>query len=214
MAQILNKIVQSSTPPKNKYDLWLDGTVLRFFKEDTWVPVGAENIGVILTVERHKDFKSLVKLNYSKNQLLVFKQLSIPLFIKDFDDSIIPIQFSQIKYSDSRIYDTIEWSRHLNGETDKIRVCSITLIGDKNPEIWLAFLEDTKSLQEALQSGENIKTINGKSILGAGDLEVTAKVIVDSSLNLYSDNPISNKAITAEINEIKKSIKWNEYNIE
>ena len=214
MAQILNKIVQSSTPPKNKYDLWLDGTVLRFFKEDTWVPVGAENIGVILTVERHKDFKSLVKLNYSKNQLLVFKQLSIPLFIKDFDDSIIPIQFSQIKYSDSRIYDTIEWSRHLNGETDKIRVCSITLIGDKNPEIWLAFLEDTKSLQEALQSGENIKTINGKSILGAGNLEVTAKVIVDSSLNLNSDNPISNKAITAEINEIKKSIKWNEYNIE
>lgn len=214
MATILNKIVQSSTPPRNKYDLWLDGTALRFFKEDTWVPIGAENIGVILTVERHTDFKSLVKLNYSKNQLLAFKQLSIPLFIKDFDDSIIPIQFSQLKYSDSRIYDTIEWSRHLNGETDKIRVCSITLLGDENPEIWLAFLEDTKTLQETLQSGQNIKTINGKSILGEGDLEVTAKVIVDSSLDLKSDNPISNKAITAEINEIKKSIKWNEYNIE
>lgn len=214
MATILNKIVQSSTPPRNKYDLWLDGTVLRFCKENVWVPIGSNDIRIVLNMEQHKDAKFLVKLNYSKNQLLTFRQHEIPLFIKDFDGSILPIQFSQLVYSDGIKYDTIEFFRHVNGNSDQVRVCSITLLGDDNSDIWLAFVEDIKTLQEALESGKNIKTINGKSILGEGDLQVTAKVIVDSELNIESDNPISNKAITAEINEIKKSIRWNNINNE
>ena len=73
--------------------------------------------------------------------------------------------------------------------------------------------KEEKELQKNLESGINIKTINGYNILGEGNLEVTAKVIVDSELNIESDNPISNKAVTAEINEIKRSIKWNDVTI-
>lgn len=214
MATILNKIVQSSTPPRNKYDLWLDGTILRFCKENVWVPIGSNDVRIVLNMEQNKELKFLVKLNYSKDQLLTFRQYDIPLFIKDFDGSILPIQFSQLVYSDGIKYDTIEFFRHVNGNADQVRVCSITLLGDDNPDVWLAFVENIKTLQEVLESGQNIKTINGKSILGEGDLQVTAKVIVDSELSIESDNPISNKAITAEINEIKKSIRWNNINNE
>lgn len=213
MATILNKIVQSSTPPRNKYDLWLDGTTLRFFKENTWIPIGAQDVGVIVTIKKNDKFDNLVMLNYSKDQLLLFNQSNIPLFIKDLDGNLVQIYFGKIELSDDRDYTTIEWSRHIDGDPAKIIVYQVILLGEDNPDIWLLLKKEEKELQKNLESGVNIKTINGYNILGEGNLEVTAKVIVDSELNLKSDNPISNKAVTAEINEIKKSIKWNDVTI-
>lgn len=213
MATILNKIVQSSTPPRNKTDLWLDGTTLRFFKENTWIPIGAQDVGVIVTMKKHDKLNSIVMLNYSKDQLLLFNQSNIPLFIKDLDGNLVQIYFGKTKLSDGKEYTTIEWSRHVDGDPARIIAYQVILLGEDNPDIWLIFKKEERELQKNLESGINIKTINGDTILGEGDLEVKAKVIVDSELNLKSDNPISNKAVTAEINEIKKSIKWNDVTI-
>lgn len=60
--------------------------------------------------------------------------------------------------------------------------------------------------QDTLISGENIKTINGQSILGNGDIEITGNVTVDSELSTSSNNPVQNKIITNAINEINATI--------
>ena len=49
--------------------------------------------------------------------------------------------------------------------------------------------------QDTLVSGTNIKTINGESILGDGDIQVAPEITVDSSVSDTSTNPIQNKAI-------------------
>lgn len=55
--------------------------------------------------------------------------------------------------------------------------------------------------QATLVSGTNIKTINGNSILGEGNLviESGSQITVDSALSTSSTNPVQNKVITAAL---------------
>lgn len=57
---------------------------------------------------------------------------------------------------------------------------------------------DTKlsGKQDTLVSGSNIKTINGKTILGRGNLNIIDDYIVDSELSTTSEYPVQNKVIT------------------
>lgn len=56
--------------------------------------------------------------------------------------------------------------------------------------------------QATLVSGTNIKTINGNSILGEGNLiiESGSQITVDSALSTTSENPVQNKVITGALN--------------
>lgn len=56
--------------------------------------------------------------------------------------------------------------------------------------------------QATLVSGTNIKTINGNSILGEGNLviESGSQITVDSELSTTSTNPVQNKVITGALN--------------
>lgn len=57
-------------------------------------------------------------------------------------------------------------------------------------------------LQEKLTSGTNIKTINGASLLGSGDITVTGSgegITVDAELSSTSTNPVQNKIVKAAI---------------
>lgn len=59
--------------------------------------------------------------------------------------------------------------------------------------------------QETLVSGENIKKINGESILGSGELKITGSgpgstIVIDGEMSLESENPVQNKAITRVLN--------------
>ena len=59
------------------------------------------------------------------------------------------------------------------------------------------------SKQDALVSGTNIKTVNGESILGAGDITIGgSSVEVDDTLSTTSENPVQNKVITKRLNSI------------
>lgn len=51
--------------------------------------------------------------------------------------------------------------------------------------------------QDNLVSGSNIKTINGYSILGSGD--ITVRLTADSEMSNTSINPVQNKVITKEL---------------
>ena len=58
--------------------------------------------------------------------------------------------------------------------------------------------------QDKLTSGSNIKTINGQSILGSGNITIEggSTIAVDSALSETSTNPVQNKVITEQINGI------------
>lgn len=55
--------------------------------------------------------------------------------------------------------------------------------------------------QATLVSGTNIKTINGNSILGEGNLviESGSQITVDDAMSSSSENPVQNKVITAAL---------------
>lgn len=61
--------------------------------------------------------------------------------------------------------------------------------------------------QDALVSGVNIKTINGQSLLGAGDIIIQGgggsggTIVVDEELSSTSPNPVENRAITKALND-------------
>lgn len=58
------------------------------------------------------------------------------------------------------------------------------------------------SKQDTLVSGQNIKTINGQTLLGEGNIEIQGggTITVDSELSTTSENPVQNKVITNAIN--------------
>lgn len=60
------------------------------------------------------------------------------------------------------------------------------------------------SAQESLVSGTNIKTINGQSILGSGNLEIGgggggSSITVDTEMSSSSTNPVQNRVITSAL---------------
>lgn len=58
------------------------------------------------------------------------------------------------------------------------------------------------SKQPTLVSGVNIKTINGTSILGSGDITIDIpEVTVDTALSNTSENPVQNKIVKAELDK-------------
>ena len=57
------------------------------------------------------------------------------------------------------------------------------------------------SKQDTLVSGQNIKTINGQSVIGEGNIDITEGGTIDSELSTDSQNPVQNKVITNALNE-------------
>lgn len=56
------------------------------------------------------------------------------------------------------------------------------------------------SKQDRLTSGTNIKTINNQSLLGSGNIEISApSITIDASMSDTSTNPVQNKVIKAYI---------------
>lgn len=58
------------------------------------------------------------------------------------------------------------------------------------------------SKQDTLVSGQNIKTINGQSVIGEGNIDITGggTITVDAELSETSENPVQNKVITNALN--------------
>lgn len=68
---------------------------------------------------------------------------------------------------------------------------------------------DLSSKQDVLVSGQNIKTINGNSLLGSGNLQIQVEgpsITVDDTLSTTSTNPVQNKVITEKINTKQDSL--------
>lgn len=62
------------------------------------------------------------------------------------------------------------------------------------------------SKQDTLVSGTNIKTINGNSLLGAGDITIQAGGTVDTAMSDTSTNAVQNKVIKKYIDDLVGNI--------
>lgn len=69
-------------------------------------------------------------------------------------------------------------------------------------EATYATKQQVANKQDQLVSGTNIKTVNGQSLLGEGNIEIQGggTITVDSELSTTSENPVQNKVITNAIN--------------
>lgn len=108
------------------------------------------------------------------------------------------------------VYNKTEIDTALNGKQGKLSVSyPLTLDTQNNlslaPEGY-ATKEELATKQDSLVSGHNIKTINGQSVLGQGNIEISGGGTVDSELSETSENPVQNKVITTALNGKQDSL--------
>ena len=82
----------------------------------------------------------------------------------------------------------------VNGQTGEIAITADSLNVYNKTEIDSAL----NGKQDSLVSGTNIKTINGNSILGEGNIEITGGT-VDTTMSDTSENAVQNKVIKAYV---------------
>lgn len=61
--------------------------------------------------------------------------------------------------------------------------------------------------QDILTSGTTIKTINGETLLGAGNISISASGIIDDALSATSTNPVQNKVVNSALSAKQDTIK-------
>lgn len=86
---------------------------------------------------------------------------------------------------------------------NNLNTTSKDLIGAINEVNTLA-----KNKQDKLTSGTNIKTINNQSLLGSGNIEISApSITVDTTMSDTSTNPAQNKVIKAYIDGLVGNVE-------
>lgn len=86
---------------------------------------------------------------------------------------------------------------------NNLNTTSKNLIGAINEVNTLA-----KNKQDKLTSGTNIKTINNQSLLGSGNINISApSITVDTTMSDTSTNPVQNKAIKAYIDGLVGNVE-------
>ena len=70
----------------------------------------------------------------------------------------------------------------------------------------LATKQEIAGKQDTLVSGTNIKTINGNSVLGAGDIVIQAGGTIDTAMSDTSENAVQNKVIKKYIDDLVGNI--------
>ena len=79
----------------------------------------------------------------------------------------------------------------VNGQTGEVVITADSLNVYNKTEIDTAL----EGKQNSLVSGTNIKTINGQSVLGQGDIEISGGGTVDTTMSDTSENAVQNKVI-------------------
>lgn len=112
------------------------------------------------------------------------------------------LSFSKTGGFDVIIGGTGDTQRKINLSIDTDIIATKEDLADYQPVGDYATKTELASKQDTLVSGTNIKTVNGQSLLGEGNIEIQGggTITVDSELSTTSENPVQNKVITNAIN--------------
>lgn len=112
------------------------------------------------------------------------------------------LSFSKTSGFDVVIGGVGDTQRSINLSIDTDIIATKEDLADYQPVGDYATKTELASKQDTLVSGTNIKTINGQTLLGEGNIEIQGggTITVDSELSTTSENPVQNKVITNAIN--------------
>lgn len=112
------------------------------------------------------------------------------------------LSFSKTSGFDVIIGGVGDTQRKINLSIDTDIIATKEDLADYQPVGDYATKTELASKQDTLVSGTNIKTINGQTLLGEGNIEIQGggTITVDSELSTTSENPVQNKVITNAIN--------------
>lgn len=112
------------------------------------------------------------------------------------------LSFSKTGGFDVTIGGVGDTQRSINLSIDTDIIATKEDLADYQPVGDYATKTELASKQDTLVSGTNIKTINGQTLLGEGNIEIQGggTITVDSELSTTSENPVQNKVITNAIN--------------
>ena len=203
-----------------KIDLLIDGDVYFNNAQDNMVSILStlnDKLGKTETANSSKTLEGLVRLDYEGNE---DKFTWLPQVIQDeitagtskvifgldrHDDKVVGALPSDGRGSMVFVERTFEVER--NGKTVTDTKIELLIDGDiyvYDGEKSISLLGALDGKQEALVSGENIKTINGQSLLGSGDIQVQggsgSNITVDGVLSTTSENAVQNKVVTEALN--------------
>jgi hypothetical protein len=97
------------------------------------------------------------------------------------------------------------WKRLLGMMSDRIDSAQSAANNAQRTAVLIAseISSELSNKQDKLYSGSNIKTINGSSLLGSGNLEIksSSDITVDAQMSASSTNPVQNKVVKAYVDE-------------
>lgn len=97
---------------------------------------------------------------------------------------------------------TVEEAINSIPEAEQITVDSQMSETSANPVQNKVLTAEFKKKQDTLVSGTNIKTVNGESILGSGNISISVPT-VDAAFSSTSTNAVQNKVVKAAIDELQ-----------
>ena len=145
-------------------------------------------------------------------------------YTKEQTDSLIPVRTSQLANDSGYItehqsladYYTKEQTNNLiptkisqlANDSDYVNGADVDNRIDHKMPVNVSQLANDAGYLDRDDLNGSFKTINGESIVGSGDIAVTAggSIAVDAELSADSTNPVQNKVITGRINELAAGI--------
>ena len=145
-------------------------------------------------------------------------------YTKEQTDSLIPVRTSQLTNDSGYItehqsladYYTKEQTNNLiptrtsqlTNDSDYVNGADVDNRIDHKMPVNVSQLANDAGYLDRDDLNGSFKTINGESIVGSGDIAVTAggSIAVDAELSADSTNPVQNKIITGRINELAAGI--------
>ena len=90
-----------------------------------------------------------------------------------------------------------------------VKAITTTNISSWNNKAEKSDIPDVSTKQDTLVSGTNIKTINGQSVLGSGDITIEggSDITLDTEMSDESENAVQNKVIKAYVDGLVGNIE-------
>ena len=159
-------------------------------------------------------------INYAANGETLYIKNSEEAIAEFKDDKYYQKQLSELATKNELaqkqdIISDIDTIRN-NAANYKGTVTSVKINGtNKNPSNGVVDLgtvitshQNISGKQDKLVSGTNIKTINNQSLLGSGNIKISApSITVDTSMSNTSTNPVQNRVIKAYIDGLVGNVE-------
>ena len=210
MARILNKIVYSTTPPRNENDLWINNGVFYMYKAGEWVPVKHSDANMLLDLKyvRGTEKISFYTINYSHDELKQLTTNNIGIIVTFGDGKYYYPEITVLHNSlvlKCEILDNTEGDPTLT--LKKVAIAQ----GSKKEDLAVVTSKTT-----ILQSKLTLSTINGHALDTGENIIIEggtggSTIVVEDKLDNTSSNPVQNKVITNKFNEIETILTWNNH---